>query len=103
QFVEAARVLAEEMLRSIGSSDAELVDFAFVRLTGRRPSEEERTLLVELMRTQRRHFEQQPAHAKKLVALGERTPDDQLSVSELAAVTVVVQTIQNLDATVWKR
>jgi hypothetical protein len=37
------------------------------------------------------------------VTLGDRKPDAQLSVPELAAATIVVQTIQNLDATVWKR
>jgi hypothetical protein len=103
QFVEAARMLAEGMLQDAGSTDEQRVDYAFLRLTGRHSTAEERGLLVELLGEQRRHFEQHPSMAKALVALGERKPDSQLSVTDLAAATIVVQTIQNLDATVWKR
>ena len=103
QFVEAARVMAEEMLAHGGSSDERRISYAFIRLTGRPASEQELLLLVALLDKQRTHFEQNPDLAKDLVSLGDRKPDARLSVAELAATTIVVQTIQNLDATVWNR
>ncbi len=108
QFVESARVLGERMLREGGTDDAQRVRYAFVRLAGRQPSEEEVALLVELYVAQRSLFERQPESAQKLIAQGgpptaENLQPVKLNPIELAAATVVAQTILNLDATVWKR
>jgi hypothetical protein len=103
QFVEAARVLAEELLRASLPSDNDRVDFAFLRLAGRRSSADEQKLLVELLEAQRLHFAQNPSLAASLISIGNQKPDQSLPAAELAAATIVVQTIQNLDASVWKR
>ena len=96
------------MLREGNTDDAQRVRYAFVRLAGRQPSEEEVALLVELYVAQRSLFERQPESAQKLIAQGgpptaENLQPVELNPIELAAATVVAQTILNLDATVWKR
>ena len=57
---------------------------------------------------QRSLFKRQPESAQKLIAQGgpptaENLQPVELNPIELAAATVVAQTILNLDATVWKR
>jgi hypothetical protein len=103
QFVEAARMLAEEMLTDAGPQETGQVTFAFRRLTGRNPEPRETKLLVELFDEAKKVFKEEPERATKLVAVGEKKPDPKLDATDLAAATEVAQAILNLDATVWKR
>lgn len=102
QFVEAARALAER----VRSEHAELrlqIDAAFVRLVGRLPSGIEQKLLAELYHEQRAQFAQTPEDAQKLLAIGESETNSSAPAEELAALTVVCQTILNLDETITSR
>ena len=103
QFVEAARGVAQRMMLEGGPEPRDRVRFGFVQLAGREPSEKELALLMELFDEQRELFRQQPEHAQELLALGDAPVAKDVSQPELAAATVVAQTILNLDATVWKR
>jgi hypothetical protein len=103
QFVEAARVLAEKTLKEGGASDIERVRYAFRRLATREPNAEESRLLVALYAEQRAVFTKDTDAAAKLIKVGESKADASLTPAELAATTVVVQAILNLDATIWKR
>jgi len=103
QYVEAARVLATRMLKEGSPDPAQRVRFAFRQLATREPSANELKLLTGLYASQRDLFARSPDEAAKLLKLGETKPDPSLSPTELAAATVVVQTIMNLDATIWKR
>ncbi len=103
QFVEAARVLGERMLKEGGATPAERVRFAFRRLAGRDPLPGEEKLLITLYALQLEHFRRQAPEAAQLLQIGDRKPDTTLSPAEVAAATVVAQAILNMDATVWKR
>ena len=103
QFVEAARVLAEEALTQGGSTPEDRIRFMFRRLTAREPDARETALLRDLLREQMELFAQEPERAQKLVIAGDHISDPALNTVELAATTAVSQTILNLDATVWKR
>jgi hypothetical protein len=103
QFVETARVLAENTIKSAGTNSADRVRFAFRRLTAREPDRRELPLLKQLLREQKDLFAKEPARAAKLIAVGDRKPDPKLDPIDLAATTALTQTILNLDATVWKR
>jgi hypothetical protein len=103
QFVEAARCLGERMLKAGGASDEDRVRYAFHQLATRSPNPTELKLLVNLYHDQRSLFEKNPADAASLIKIGERKADAALPPVELAAATVVAQTVLNLDATVWKR
>ena len=102
QFVEAARVLAERCLRERDDDASRLTDL-FGRLAGRPPEARERALLAELLAEQRRAFAGAPERAQALRAMGEQPVASELDDVEVAAWTVVAQTVLNLDAFTWKR
>ena len=74
QFVEAARVLAENALQSGPSAD-DRIRFIFRRLTARNPDARELKLLEELLREQTDVFTKEPERAAKLFSVGDRKRD----------------------------
>ncbi|MDR3691040.1 MAG: DUF1553 domain-containing protein [Fimbriimonas sp.] len=102
QFVEAARVLAELVLKR-HESDGDRIRDAFVRLSGRRPDARESAILLETFADQRKQFASTPSDAAKLVKMGDAKADPEIPVVDLAAMTVTVQEILSSDAVVWKR
>ena len=103
QFVEAARVLGEQMLKQAGPTAAARVRFAFRRLAAREPTAAELKLLTALYEQQCWLFRKEPDEAGKLIHIGDRKPDPTLPPGEVAAAAILAQTILSLDATVWKR
>ena len=69
----------------------------------REPTPTELKLLTELYAEQREMFRKEPTLAPKFIGIGASRPDPSLPPVELAAATVLAQTILNLDATIWKR
>ncbi|WP_309715985.1 DUF1553 domain-containing protein [Armatimonas sp.] len=103
QFVEAARVLGERVVKEGGTTDSQRVVYAFRTLATRPPTSTEARLLEQLYAAQRQLFTQAPAEAAKLLTVGEKKPDSTLSPIEVAAATTLAQAILNLDVTIWKR
>ena len=101
QFVEAARALAEVALKVPGGESARIRTI-FRRLAGRNPDFREVKILEQALVEQRAQFKADPKSAAKLVGVGESRALA-TDVVELAAMTVVVQTVMNSDAVVWKR
>jgi len=102
QFVEACRVLGERAVREAGAPAAR-ARFIFRQLASRAPAPEELALLARLYEQQRVLFARDPDAAAKLLRIGEQPPDPTLPPVDVAAATVVAQTVLNLDATLWKR
>ncbi|MCC6161891.1 MAG: DUF1553 domain-containing protein [Acidobacteria bacterium] len=102
QFVESARVLAEDLVRS-DASPADRVTMGFRRVLSRTPSSSEVDTLMRLHATTRQRFVSDAHAAKALLGTGERPPDAVLDVVDVAAWTVVVNTIMNLDEAVFSR
>lgn len=100
QFIEAARVMAEELIASEVDKPLEV---AFTKLSGRKPDETELAALRELHEQEQTFYAEHPELAKKLLSLGEKKPRSDLENIELAALTNVCQAILNLDVTIWKR
>jgi hypothetical protein len=103
QFVEAARVLGERMLKESGPTPGERVRYAFRILATRQPTPKEIQLLTELFEHERQVFANDPEVAAKLLKIGQHPADPSLPPAEVAAAAVLAQTILNLDACVWKR
>jgi hypothetical protein len=103
QFVEAARVLAEDMLSKTNAPGEQQAAYVFMRLTGRKPSSKELKLLMELWREQKEILAGDPERATKLIGVGKKKANATVDPIELAAATQLTQAIMNLDATVWKR
>lgn len=103
QFVEAARVLAEEALTTKTVNDKSIIDFLFRSLTSQKPTDGERTVLAELLKAQRQRFSHAPENAIKLLDVGERQANSNLNQAELAATTIVAQTIMSCDKCVTRQ
>ncbi len=102
QFVEAARRLAQRTLLQPAADDDGRLRWAFTVCTSRPPQRDELSVLQNLLARQRLRFAQDSAAAEKLVATGEAPRDGSLNVSELAAWTVVMNLLLNMDETITK-
>jgi hypothetical protein len=96
QFVEAARVLAESVLKQAKGPDAQINVLA-MRLLARPLRAEELTVVKESLAELQKTYRAKPADAKALLAVGERKADASLDVSELAAWTMLANEMMNLD------
>jgi hypothetical protein len=101
-YVEAARKLAERMVRDGGSTPEDRIRFAFRLATSRGPSAAETKVLKDLYHAQLEAFRTDGNAASKLLSVGESPRDPSLDVTELAAWSVVASAILNLDETVTK-
>jgi hypothetical protein len=100
-YVEAARVLAQRTILEAGSDAQARVRWLFREATGRRPTQAEARVLLDLMQHRLDHYKQQPAEAAKLIVIGASKPGN-VEATELAAWTMVASTILNLDETITK-
>ena len=101
-YVEAARVLAQRIIREGGRSPEDRVNFAFRLATDRRPSPNERAILVDTFKAQLADFRVQRESTTKLLSVGASTYDPHINKAELAAWTTVASMILNLDETITK-
>ena len=102
QILEAARVLAEQLLRE-DSSPEERVAHAFRLATGREPEAREREVLRLLYTEQLAAFGRDPTGAKAFIKIGQQPVDPKLPPEQVAAVTVVASAVINLDEFVMQR
>ncbi|MDA0919372.1 MAG: DUF1553 domain-containing protein [Planctomycetota bacterium] len=100
-FVEAARVLAQNVLASVGE-DRQRLDRIFERLLSRLPSAREQVILLASLSHHREQFANDEAAARVLIRTGEWPVADELPPAELAAWTTICSTIMNLDEAVTK-
>lgn len=102
QFIEASRVLAEQLWEEL-PEDAARLRAGFRRVLGRDLREPERVILERLLSEQRERFRADPAAAAKLVGIGEKPARGRVAAPELAAATMLVSTLMNHDEFVMKR
>ena len=103
QYVEAARVLAERMMKQGGDAIEDQVVFAFRLFTSRYPGENEQRLLTKLYHEELAGFQANTSAADELLAVGEYPQDASLDKAEVAARAVVASTIMNFDEAYMKR
>ena len=96
QFVEAARILAENVLKETKTPDAG-IDAIAKRLLARPFRAEEMAVVKESLAELVQNYKAKPADAKSLIAVGERKADATLDSSELAAWTMLANELMNLD------
>jgi hypothetical protein len=101
-FVEAARFLAERMIREGGADTEEQVAVGFRLATARQPDDRERRLLLQAYRRFRSHYEEDSPAAASLLAIGEQRRDASLDLAQHAAATMTASLILNLDETITK-
>ncbi len=101
EFVEAARVFAEAVMKA-GTTTDDRLDFAFRRALSRPAKPVEKETLAELLKKHTTDFRADPKAAKQLIATGAKPIDPKLDPAELAAWTNVTRTILNLHASVTR-
>jgi hypothetical protein len=100
-FVEAARALAERVLRQSKDDDGRL-SLLFRLVTSRVAKDEERLILTRALAAHREHYRTELTAASALIGAGESVADPALDVVELAAFTAVAEVVLNLDEVVTK-
>jgi hypothetical protein len=100
QQFEAARALAQRMLTEGGSDAAARIAFAYRTVLARTPDADETAILQEQLAQHLDRYTKDEAAAKKVISHGESKPKAELKPSELAAYTMVANTVLNLDETV---
>jgi mono/diheme cytochrome c family protein len=103
-FVECARALARKVLEHGGRTDPERVTYAFRRVLGRKPTADERKVLLGLLEAQSRRIDEGRLVAHELAAGGVAPTDSSPNVSteQLAAYTALSRVLLNLDETITK-
>ena len=101
-YIEAARVLAEKMIREGGADPAKRIRYAFRLATARDPNAKELQVLRDLERTEAATYHGDKDAARKLIGVGEAKVDTKVDAGELAAWTTVASTILNLDETITR-
>jgi hypothetical protein len=101
-YLEAARQLAERMMKEGGSTPAERLTFAFRVATARRPRPAELRILSESFARHRDLYQTDRPAAAAFLNQGESPRDPALDTSELAAYSAVAGLILNLDEVVTK-
>jgi hypothetical protein len=102
QWVEAARALAERVIREAGPLPEERINRMSLILLARVPSPQMAAVLEKSFREMKEHFAGNPKDARSLVNLGERRRDSSIPEPELAAWTMVASEMLNLDETINK-
>ncbi|MGN6545310.1 MAG: PSD1 and planctomycete cytochrome C domain-containing protein [Aureliella sp.] len=102
QHVEAARALAERMLEQGGATFDQRLTYAYRLILSRRPAPRELGVLQRQLQSNLEHYRKAPGLAAKLIAMGESKASAQLDPSELAAYTLVANTLLNLDETLMR-
>jgi hypothetical protein len=101
-YVEAARAMAEMILRDGGATTDARLEFAFQRALSRPIRASEAAVLGELVGKHREQFRHDPEAAKKLLAVGARPQSADLDPAELAAWVSVARAILNLHELVMR-
>src|SRR5205085_875795 len=84
-YLEAARKMAERMMREGGDTPASRMGYGFELATARLPGERETEILLSSFGYYRDAFQSDPAAATKYLAQGEAPRDDSLDAREVAA------------------
>ena len=102
QHVEAARALAQRILKEGGTNSEDRVRWAWRLVTARYPGAEEAKIVLTALQAHQNRFAADSAAAGKLIGFGESKPDPSLKQDQLAAWTLVANLLLNLDEVVNK-
>jgi len=101
-FVEAARKLAERVMREGGTSSESRLSLAFRLATGHAPNARELRILEDALAKMLPAFQKDEGGARSLIQVGAAKSDSSIPAAELAAWTAVANIILNMDETITK-
>ncbi len=97
QFVEAARNLATQALQQAGQQFTERVQWIAEQIISRPFRDEELAVIQASYHQLSEHYRSHAEEAKELIAVGESPTDESVPAPELAAWTMTVNQLMNLD------
>jgi mono/diheme cytochrome c family protein len=100
QFVDASIGFAQRIVSHGGSTPENRIKYAFQMATGRPPSSEEQSVLLEMLREHLNHYQGNPDAAEKLIGSASFKVAEGLNLSELAAWAIISNLLLNLDETI---
>lgn len=103
QYVEAARVLGENLHRYAKGDVNKMVGMAFQLCLSRDPDAKEQSICRQLYQEQLAHYQAAPKEAEALFKTGSAKRDASIPLHEAAAATILAQALMNHDACVVKR
>jgi len=95
-YVEAARALAERVVRHGGKTDAERIAYTYRLALQRQPRPAELKLLTALVAKHRAEYKSDPKAAAGLLTVGLKPVPEDLDKADLAAWTSITRTVLNL-------
>ena len=102
QFIEASRALAIKMMNDGGQNIKDQIIFGFRSATSRFPDDEELEILQHLFEDEIKEFSENHDRADQFLENGEMLIDDHADPIEVAALTVVANTLLNLAECIHK-
>ena len=103
QFVEASRVLAENVLRPNSNNLSAAINHAFFILTSRHPDEDEQKILIQMVNDQHSWYESHPENAQELLGVGQKSKSTDLNEIDVASLATVINGLFAHDESVVKR
>jgi hypothetical protein len=97
QFIEAARHLAQRALQEGGAQDEDRFDFIAQRLLARSLQPAEVEIVKKSLADLAAYYTSHAENAGRLITVGESKPDAALDAGQLAAWTMLVNELLNLD------
>ncbi len=102
QYFEAARGLAQRMLREGGADMPARVRFGYQVVLGRPPAADELAVITKALERAQARYRTDEASAQKAIGFGDSKPDPKIDAAELAAYTLTANLLLNLDETVTR-
>jgi hypothetical protein len=103
QFVEAAKALAVRMKKEGGAQIKEQLKIGFQMAVSRKPNEKELQILNDLYIQEFSKFEKSKENALAYLAVGDYKVPNEYQPSEMATLTLVANTLLNMDEMYTKR
>ena len=94
QFIEASRVLAEDLIQDYRNVD-ERLKIGYKLATGRNPNASEMATVQKFYNSERNRFQKEQEDAVAYVSTGSSKPQNNLNVIEVAALATVLNGVMN--------
>ena len=102
-YVEAARALAQRMIKEGGSSADSQISYGMKLLLGDEPAPRVLSVLRRGHARYLEHYRANPKAAEQLLSVGQSSPDESIDKIQLAATAAVASVMLNLDVAVTKQ
>jgi len=102
QWIEASRALAERLMKEGGTQPEQRIQYLSELVLSREPSPQMKSVLQRSYEEMEKHYTADPKAARDLIAVGEKRSDPAIPGPQLAAWTMVVSEMFNLDETLNK-